>query len=58
MDDCEKEAMEYSTPSEISNAAKEVTLDLLATKSKEKQNLQYKLFMDWCTKKKLLKDIQ
>ena len=53
MDNCKEKAMEYCTPHKIGNAVKEVTLDLLPTKAKEKYNFQYKLFLDWCTKKKL-----
>lgn len=47
------EITDYCTPPDISNIAKEVTSNLLPTKSREKYNLQYKLFMDWCSAKKI-----
>lgn len=49
------EDISYSTPEEISEKAKEVTLNLLPDKSKAKYNAQYKLFMDWCRKKNIKK---
>ncbi|KAB0797682.1 hypothetical protein PPYR_08675 [Photinus pyralis] len=39
------------TPEEISEKAKEVTLQLLPNKSKKKYDIQYDLFMKWCATK-------
>lgn len=39
------------TPEEISKQAKEVTLNLLPSKSRKRYDLQYNIFMDWCALK-------
>lgn len=39
------------TPEEISEKAREVTLNLLPDKSKKKYNMQYDLFIKWCSTK-------
>lgn len=46
---------DISTPEEIKNAAREITLNLLPAKSKEKYSVQYRLFMDWCKTKQVKK---
>lgn len=51
--DTDDESMDICTPEEITEKAKQVTLNLLPEKSKERYNAQYKLFMDWCKMKKV-----
>lgn len=43
----------YCTPEEVKNEAKMVTLNLLPNKSKQKYELQYSQFMEWCALKQI-----
>jgi hypothetical protein len=55
VEDPSEEEIEYCTPPEIQNKAHDVSLNLLPAKSRGKYELQYKLFMDWCSAKNVKK---
>lgn len=44
-----------STPPDIADFAKNITLNVLPTKSRSKYEKQYNIFMDWCRSKKINK---